>query len=91
MSDSTVGVRLYNSTVEELHSWRARALAAERELADLRRSRARQLRVLELRRAGWKLSSIAFELHMSKEWASRICCNNGLRARHPKKRKPATA
>jgi DNA-binding NarL/FixJ family response regulator len=86
VSHSVVGVMLYNDTVAELNRWRNRALLAERELADLRRSRARQLRVLALRREGWKLSAIAFELHMSKGYASQICCRNGLQQRHPTRR-----
>jgi hypothetical protein len=85
MSDSVVGVMLYNDTVAELNRWRDRALAAERELADLSGTRARQLRVLALRREGWKLSSIAYKLHMSVSYASQICCRNGLQQCHPKR------
>ena len=90
MSDhNSVGVLLYNDTVAELNRWKQRALEAERELADLRRTRSRQLRVLALRREGWKLSAIAHTCHISVGYASQICCRNGMQLRHPKRRSNA--
>jgi len=86
MSDhNSVGVLLYNDTVDELNRWKQRALDAERELADLRRTRARPLRVLALRREGWKLSAIAHTCHISVSYTSQICCRNGMQLRHPKR------